>query len=150
MFSIGEIGKKRSVPIFWLAVCGLFLAVGTGTSAWAAEELKKDERIVHKEMTGQVVWVGKRAISVEYGQTANESLEMLLPFDSKTLKLGRIKSLSELKRGDTVRVQYSQTLKRTGEDDAESVANTVATTVALVRQAPADAPTQSSELMSGP
>ena len=117
-------------------------------AVWAADEIKPEERIVQKEVSGQVIWVGKRAISVEYDRTASEVLEILLPFDGKTLKLERLKSLAELKRGDTIHVRYNQTLRKNEETGEESVVNTAATQVALVRQAPVDILKQSSELTS--
>lgn len=146
----------RSVDLRPFAVWGLLgpaLAVGlcaASTGVAQEEPVKAKERIVKQEVTGQVVWVGKRAISVEYERTANESFEMLLPFDSQALKLEQLKNLAELKPGDTVRVQYNQTLKKVDDqDDIGTVANTIATVIALVRQAPVGVTTQSSDLVSG-
>ena len=116
------------------AVCGLVLALGlSGSLAWAEQAKKDQEKVVSKEVTGQVIWVGKRAISVEYDRTQESTYEMLLPVSSET-KVERVKSLSELKRGDTVSVKYKQRSKK-GEDGQDVILATVATKVALVRQA---------------
>ena len=117
-----------------LAVYGCLVALCIGaSSAWAADESEKtNEKIVQKELTGQVVWIGKHAISVEYDRDATSSYEMLLPVTGD-LELERLKNLSELKRGDTIHVEYRQTVKQ-GEDGQEMVVKTVATKVALMRQ----------------
>ena len=149
--TIGSVRKIRTVPIFLGMLLGLGLAVPAGWTEQPANAATPGEEqlvVIPKEMTGEVVWIGKRAISVEYERTKEESREMLLPINSK-LKLERIKSLAELKRGDTVHVQYDQTLKKTDEKDPGTLVNTLATKVALVRQAPVGAPTQSSQLTSG-
>ena len=144
------IGKMRTVPIFLGLVLALGLAMPAGWAeqpANAATPGKEQVVVIPKEITGEVVWIGKRAISVEYERTKDESKEMLLPIDSK-LKLERIKSLAELKRGDTVHVQYDQTLKKTDEQDPGTLVNTLATKVALVRQAPVGALTPRTERVS--
>ena len=117
--------------VFW----GMAALLCAGASvAWAAHEPEKtNEKIVQKELTGQVVWIGKHAISVEYDRDATSSYEMLLPVTGD-LELERLKNLSELKRGDTIHVDYRQTVKQ-GEDGQEMVVKTVATKVALMRQA---------------
>jgi hypothetical protein len=124
-----------------VAVFGVLLGLAA-SSGWAATEpakkptAKNQETVVSKTITGEVVWVGKRAISVEYDRTAESSYEMLVPVGGDT-KVERIKSLSDLKRGDVVSVQYKQRSKK-AEDGKDVVLGTMASHVALIRQASPD------------
>ena len=94
---------------------------------------KKDEGItITQEVTGTVVAMTKQSISVEYAKT-DASYELLLPFGNN-LQLEHLKSLSELKQGDTVSVQYQQTYKDHDKGERE-ILKTVATRLTLVRSA---------------
>ena len=117
--------------------CTVLLAILVGTAArpgagWAAET---KETVVSKEVTGDITYVGKRSISVETGRTGSASQEMLLPVSADT-KFDLLRSLGELKRGDTVRVKYDQTLKEKELGKEPSLLKTIATKVTLVRRAP--------------
>ena len=117
--------------VFWGSMLALSLSL---LAAPAQADVKQEvTKVSEKAVTGQVVWIGKRAISVETRRTEGESEEMLIPIDGKTA-VERLKSLSELKPGDTVRVECKQTYKQL-EDGSESLAATVATKIALVRSA---------------
>jgi hypothetical protein len=119
----------RLTRLGFFVATALSLAIGP---VWAGAE-PEATTVMTKAVTGQVVWIGKRAISVETGRTATESQEMLIPIDGTT-KVDRLTSLSELKPGDTVRVECQQTYKQL-EDGSESLAATVATKIALLRSA---------------
>ena len=107
----------------------------------AAAELKPaqaaapEERVELKTVTGDVVYVGKQAISVEYASTKKGGFEMLLPLSSDTA-LVRLRSLEELKRGDTVKVRYEQTSRETDKKDERVILKTIAREIALIRHAP--------------
>ena len=124
------------------------LAVALGTllavvsPAFAEQAMSPEERIVSKEVTGEVVYIGKRAISVEFSRTADSSNEMLLPVSGDT-KVEMLRSLSELKRGDTVRVSYDQTMKESRDGGEPLLLKTAATKVTLVRRAPPEGTLQS-------
>jgi hypothetical protein len=110
-------------------VCCLGLAADRAEGT-AADE---DAKVISKEVTGEVVYVGKRAISVEFDRTADGSMEMLIPIDGNTMAK-HLQTLAQLKRGDRVRVLYQQTYKE-DEQGERVILKTVATTVALVRRA---------------
>jgi hypothetical protein len=115
--------------------------------SWAAEAApeapaKATERVETRVVTGELVWVGKRAISVETSRTASTSEEMLIPVDEKT-KTERVKSLSELKRGDRVTVSCLETYQENDERERKLV-KVVAAKVALVKTAAPEGTLQSS------
>jgi len=124
-----------------LALAGVARADAAKPAALAQDkaEQQDDAKVELKEMTGQVMTVHKRYISVEFSKTKRESLEALLPIDDKT-QFERVKHLGELKRGDTVKVSYWQTY-REDEEGGRIVLKTVASSIALVRSAPKDAMT---------
>ena len=116
------------------------LVLGSGAGATFAETsspagVGAEGTVVSKEVTGDVVYVGKRAISVEVSRTTASSTEMLLPVNEETT-LELLRSFAELKRGDTVRVRYDQTVKENIDGGDPLILKTVATTVTLVRRAP--------------
>lgn len=120
------------------------LAVSLLADAARAEMSEPQEHLVSKTVTGTVVWAGKRAISVEFARTASKSEEMLIPIDDKTKVDRLLKSVSELKPGDTVRVGYQQTYKER-DDGSEFLAATVATNISLVRSDAPEGTLRSSE-----
>ena len=95
---------------------------------------KTKERVVRKEISGEVVATTKRTLSLEIGRTANSSEEMLFPVDPATVKLERIISLADLQRGDRVQVQYHQTFRETDEGEYRLV-GTLATKISLLSRA---------------
>ncbi len=70
-----------------------------------------DAKVMIKSVTGKVVSMTKRNLSVEYETkttaSGTEISEMLLPF-GKEMALERLTSLKELKPGDTVSVRFKQ------------------------------------------
>ena len=122
--------NKYCVPL----ILTLLLLLVVAAPAVGADTGNSEEKLAYKEVTGTVVHVGKRAISVEYAVTKDGSYEMILPFDAD-LKLARLRSLSELKAGDTVKVGYQQTYLD-GDDGKPVVLKTVATMITLLRTAP--------------
>lgn len=122
--------KIEPVPIL-LPILLAFLVALPGL-AGAVED--SEEQLAYNEVKGEVTNVGKRALSVEFSRTKNSSSEMLLPIGEAT-KLIRLKSLDELKAGDTVQVRYTQTY-REDEKGKRIVLKTTATEIALLRSAP--------------
>jgi hypothetical protein len=119
-----------------VVVFGVLLGL-VASSGWAAETGKKDakeqETVVSKIVTGEVVWVGKWALSIEVNRTEESSTDMLIPYDKKT-KLERLKELAQLRRGDTVQIECEQ--RYTKDEKGEPVlSGTMAKKVSLVRQA---------------
>ena len=129
-YRVSDTSRVKKCLTFLLA-CFLW------ASSASAGPSELEERLEHKKVTGELVTVTKQAISVEYSRTAKASYEMLLPITQDT-KLVKVRSLDELQPGDTVKVQYEQTY-REGEDGERIVLKTVATEIALVRQAPKQA-----------
>jgi hypothetical protein len=109
------------------------LACAWAASAAAATEQAapaEDLQYIQKEVTGNISYVGKRAISVEL----DPQTEMLLPVSPQT-KLERLGSLAELKLGDRVTVVYRQGYKKADQGEM-TLMETVALHVALMRRAP--------------
>jgi hypothetical protein len=103
------------------------------TPAKAVGEATADskERIVKQEVTGEVVATTKRNLSLEISRTGGHIEEMLLPVDPAAVKLDRITSMSDLQRGDRVRVEYRQRFRK-AEDGEERLAWTEATKISLM------------------
>lgn len=101
-----------------------------------AQTQEAEGQVESKEVMGEVASVSSSSISVEYSRTKQGSYEMLLPVGTET-RFERLKSLAEVKAGDTVRVRYAQTYKD-GEDGKRIVLKTLATHISLVRPAPKD------------
>ena len=129
-------GPRRS-SLGFVVFAGLAFLMLTAVlaSADSVGKDKDDEKMLSKEVTGEVVTVTKRAISVEFAHTADAAEEMLLPITKET-KVERVRSLSELRRGDTVKVAYTQYYRDVNEGGKPVVLRTVATNVALLRNAP--------------
>jgi len=125
--------SQRYLVLFLLPASLIVHSVAVGSAkADVAEQAEDDKKMVSKSVTGKIVAVTKRSLSVEAGTE-----EFLLPF-GKDMKLERIKSLADLKRGDTVAVGFDQTYRH-DEDGQETLAGTVVTAIALVRTGSADA-----------
>ena len=112
---------------------GLALAVGLApiaVSSARAEFGTPKERTATREITGDLV--AKTGVSLSLGTGRNSETgiieEALIPVNPKTVKLERIKSLTELQRGDKIRVECKLTYR---EDDAgeERLAGMTATKV---------------------
>jgi hypothetical protein len=94
----------------------------------------EEAQVSVKAVTGEVTSINRQAISVEYSKTSEGSYEMLLPI-TKDTRLERVQSLTELKAGDTVTVDYEQRYKA-GDHGERIVLGTVAKRIALMRRAP--------------
>ena len=97
--------------------------------AKGAELAKVDE----KTITGEVMGMTKRSISIEYSRTTQESFDMLMPVDDKT-QFTRLESLADLHHGDTITVTYRQ-WSTVGADGVLMVMKSVAKDVTLIRRA---------------
>ena len=121
---------------------------GVSASASMDSSPKDDVKVRSKSVTGDLVYIGKRAISVEFSATAKSSEEMLLPVTAHT-KVHGPKPLAELKRGDRVSVRYEQTYKAVaGEPD--QILTTVATEITLLRSALPEGALRSAAPTPGP
>ncbi len=106
-----------------------------------AEEKRNDDKVETKTAIGKVVAVTKRAMSVECAVTPNQTVELLLPFADQ-IQVQSFKSLSELKPGDTVRVQFEQTSREGAtEKDERVVLKTLVKQIALLERASGHPPT---------
>ena len=124
-------------PFALSGVAGLVVACGLlAVSARAADDptVNTKDRIVHQEISGEVVATTSRTLSLEIGRTATTSEEMLLPVDPATVELDRITSFADLQRGDRVHVQYRQTFQDTDGGESRLV-GTVATKISLLDRA---------------
>ena len=69
--------------------------------------LKPEVQMETKEVEGPVAYVDSLNISVTYAQKGDAEYDMFLPFNKKQ-ELSRYKNISEIKRGDTVKIIYDE------------------------------------------
>ncbi len=115
-------------------LCGLQMASAfADTNKTAKQQKDADEKIEQKAVVGELVHMGKRAMSVEFAQSEAGTSEILLPINDRT-KVERVRTLGDLKPGDRIEVQYEQTYKD-GEGGIQIILRTMATRVTLLRSA---------------
>ena len=101
--------------IVWML--GLALAVGLAPIAVStahAEFGAPKERTAKREITGDLTAMTSRTLSIETSRSGGTIEESLIPVDPAIVKLERIKSLTEIQRGDKIRVECKLTYR---EDD---------------------------------
>ncbi|MDD5454117.1 MAG: hypothetical protein PHW62_01265 [Candidatus Ratteibacteria bacterium] len=105
--------------IIWIIVFALFIC--STAMAKDAKDIKKEEnaanqKIVLKEVQGEVTWIRNDKIAIMYAQDneAGTAEEMLLPVPEDVSVINK-KSLNEIKVGDIVRVQYEEVTEETPE-----------------------------------
>lgn len=138
-FPVVLVRSRRTVCRWLLAVMIAVSGLSAASLANAAPEATEapKERVEHKAMTGKLVSLTKRALNVEYSATETESFEQMFHHGPDT-QLVRVKTMDELKPGDTVKVEYAQTYQERAGGQWELI-GTQATTIALVRRSiPAD------------
>lgn len=107
----------------WIGGClgGFCLLYGTSTAkAELAHQMEEDVVVVTKEISGKVSAISSRFLTLEYASDAKKGVsnEMYLTFGDD-VKLRYARSLSEIKFGDTISVQYEEKqrpLERRGPD----------------------------------
>ena len=104
------------------------------TPSWADQPAAPETKIERHSVTGQLVHVGYRSMSVEFANTAEGSFERLVPFEPD-VKLAHVKSVRELKRGDTIRVDYADVYQKDVKGEWKII-KTAATEIALIKSAP--------------
>jgi hypothetical protein len=120
--------------IFLLLINTVFISL-LNTSLYA-QQASPDEKKERKTVQGQVVYLGKRAISIEYATTEDGSFEMLVPIDSAQTKVrSPLRKISDLKAGDTVSVEYEQTYV-IDKDGKRINTGATAQSISLIRAAP--------------
>lgn len=111
----------------------------------AAQAPEEHLRMEEKTITGTVVAVTKRSLSLEYQRDSTESYEMLLPFGPH-MRFERLHDPKELKRGDTVTVGYQQAYRDNADKDkSETLVKTIVTSISLMKSG-----TQSLATTGGP
>ena len=131
----------------WLVVAAILPCLVWTASAHAGAGAAA-EQVAYEEVKGRVVSVTTQAVSVEYATKDQASYEMLLPF-TQNVRLSHLRSLSELKPGDTVTVKYARTYKENDQGE-KVILSTVATNLALMRRAPTSALLRGAENVSRP
>ncbi len=101
-----------------------------------AQGEKEEKKIIKRtssEVSGEVGAVGKNSISIIYARDVNKSTEyeMLIPIDVNTVLVHK-KSLSELKIGDKIEIQFEDA---TSEDAGREKLERVARVITFVRPA---------------
>ncbi|GEM_PF-2519377 len=107
----------------------------------AAKAEEKKLKTVSKTISGQVVTIWKNKLAVQFAESETAGTEeMLIPLDKK-LRLSGVKALSEIKPGDTVKVNYELLFEdKKGDKRPEAelpVLGTKAVALTLLKKAPA-------------
>ena len=105
-----------------------------------------DEKVEEKTLTGDIVSVNSRQISVEYAKTATQAEEMLFSLD-KDVDVEGPKTLKQLVAGDRVQVLYRQTY-REDEKGQRVILKTLAKDITLLRSATAEGALRSEDMAS--
>lgn len=100
---------------------------------------KKEPVIVVKEVIGEISGINKNFIAIVYyrDEKGGSEYERALAIDDKT-KVKRTSDLSNLKEGDTVKVQYEATTQTNAA--GESITSHVAKIISFVKSAPPPKP----------
>jgi hypothetical protein len=85
-----------------------------------------------KQLQGEVVYLSKDYISIVYSRDKAIENEILLPID-KNLKLEHLRSLANLKIGDTVAVQFMETTEQDEQGNRKKIRT--GTVVTFIRPA---------------
>lgn len=123
-----RINKMRARRIIDIGIIGLLLLSISGIAFAKSEET--EEKIIKRtsnEVIGEVGAIGKNSISIIYGRDEKKSVEyeMLIPIDVNT-RLEHKKSLSELKVGDKIKIQFEDaTSEDAGREKLERMAKVI-------------------------
>ena len=98
----------------------------------AATAAEDDAKATIKSVTGTVVAMTKRSLSLEYKVEEKGASELLLPFGAD-MQLERLKSLRDLKPGDTVLVRYRQRYRDSEDGGEPIILSTDITSLTLVK-----------------
>ncbi len=115
---------------WWLSGVGVTTAVAADHPTATAAPTEQTETLT---AVGELMYVGKRTISVQVTTTSDSSTDLLLPL-AEHLVVEHAKGLSELRHGDRVSIEYERTTM-TGEDGQPVLLKTVAKKIALLRTA---------------
>ena len=97
------------------------------TAAGAQERKPRKVAETKKTLQGEVVYLSKDYISIVYSRANGIENEILLPID-KNLKLEHLRSLANLKVGDTVAVEFMETTEQDQQGSRKKIrAGTVVT-----------------------
>lgn len=107
-----------------------------------ADEKKPKEKKIEKTVTGNVVFIRKNKMSVEFGEDANGGQELLLSLD-KDVKVKHAKNFAQIKQGDLVQVKYEEIYLDPKEKDGEpTVLKMTGKEITFLKSVPAPSDTQ--------
>lgn len=113
----------------------------TAKSAAVKSAAAKDERklkTVQKSVSGTIVTIWRNQLAVQFAVSEEEGAEeIVIPID-KRLKLSGAKDISEVKRGDTVKVDYEITVEDKEWEGEPPVLGTRARELTIVKRAKAE------------
>ena len=96
-----------------LGLTGIAFAQATKQKVAAPKE--KAEKLVSrtatmKEVVGEIIWMNDKYIAVLYHRDpeTGDEYEMLFPWNKKTIGLEHLRSVSEIEKGDIIRVKYEE------------------------------------------
>jgi len=100
----------------------------------AAAQERKVRKVaeVKKELQGEVVYLSKDYIAIVYSRDKAIENEILLPID-KNLKLEHLRSLANLKIGDTVAVEFMEITEQDREGKRKKIR--IGTGITFIRPA---------------
>jgi len=120
-------------------------------SVLAGEALAQGRKITKvaekkKQLQGEVVYLSNDYIAIVYSRDKGIENEILLPID-KNLKLEHLRSLANLKVGDTVAVEFMETTEQDEQGNRKKIrAGTVVTFIRPAQKKPETTVLDSDEL----
>ena len=101
---------------FWKTGLVVILLLGLMGAAFAEGNKKSERYSAMKEISGELTAITKDSIAIMYyfDKDKSKEYEISLPI-AKDVKLGHLKSLSELAVGDIVNVQYAEIIEENKE-----------------------------------
>lgn len=108
----------RKLNLFLIIILCCTVSLATAEEKRAKKKLRKDPEIssVLMQVKGEIGDIGRKHITIIYGYNKEKTIarEMMLRLDD-TVEFKHIKSIKQIKIGDTVRVQYEEVVADYGD-----------------------------------
>jgi hypothetical protein len=117
---------------FFLLALALLTFCAPASTHGAEGEQKKDRQLT-LEVVGQISSINSRTISVEFSRSKTSAEEVLIPLTSETVLQSPLRSLSQLQRGDTVKVRYIKVVR--DNPDGQLVVRSAAKQITRLKEA---------------
>lgn len=120
--------RQNSLILMSVFIAALFLFVSYSEAVTQSQEI-----VESKEVTGEVVFLTTRMVTIEFNRTDTGSTEILIPVDELT-QFTHLQDLQDIQQGDTVTVTYTDTYTQ-DENGKRANFKRLAAGIALVSRA---------------